>query len=254
MDKKFIVYKHTNKVNGKVYIGITSQKAERRWGKNGEKYIKDNQYFGNAIKKYGWDGFTHEILIDNLTKEKAEQYEIDLIELYESTNRDKGYNISIGGGLNIGFKFSEKSKNLMSETRKERGLAKGGNNSSAKKVICEDITFDCIKDCAQYYKINHSTMKSWLNGGRNMPLRFIEKNLKYVDEPNNQTIQNGKVRGSNNHMSKKVVCCGIIFDCIRDCAEFFKVNYSTMKCWINGSNKMPQKFKDFKLGYYEGIV
>lgn len=90
----FIVYRHTAP-NGKVYIGITCQAPVRRWRK-GESY-KHNDHFYRAINKYGWDNFKHEILFAGLTKEQAEQKEINLITLYDSTNADKGYNIEKGG-------------------------------------------------------------------------------------------------------------------------------------------------------------
>ena len=52
--EEYTVYIHTNKSNNKVYIGITKQTPERRWGKNGINY-KSTPYFYSAIKKYGWD-------------------------------------------------------------------------------------------------------------------------------------------------------------------------------------------------------
>ena len=45
---KFSVYRHTNLINGKVYIGITSQIPEKRWGKNGKNYTESIK-FNNAI-------------------------------------------------------------------------------------------------------------------------------------------------------------------------------------------------------------
>lgn len=89
----FLVYKHTNKENGKVYIGITSQEPKRRW-QNGAGYY--GTYFYNAIQKHGWDGFEHEILLEGLTKEQAEEIETDLIAKYGSANRENGYNVSLG--------------------------------------------------------------------------------------------------------------------------------------------------------------
>ena len=66
----YTVYQHTNKINNKVYIGITSRNPEERWGIDGNKY-KSSPHFYSAIKKYGWENFDHDILADNLTREQA---------------------------------------------------------------------------------------------------------------------------------------------------------------------------------------
>lgn len=91
------IYMHRNKIDGKVYIGYTTQKnLNDRWV-NGHGY-KDNDYFTNAIKKYGWENFDHIILDsgdwDVETISKKEDY---YIELYNARNREKGYNIKKGG-------------------------------------------------------------------------------------------------------------------------------------------------------------
>ena len=89
------VYKHINKINNKVYIGITQQDLKKRW-QNGYGY-KEQKYFYSAIKKYGWNNFEHIVLFDNLTEEQAIEKEIELIKQYKSNNRKYGYNISQGG-------------------------------------------------------------------------------------------------------------------------------------------------------------
>lgn len=96
----YIVYKHENLVNHKIYIGITCNAPKRRW-KAGSGY-NHNVYFYNAIKKYGWDNFKHDVLYENLTKEQAEEIEIRLIKKYNSTNKEKGYNIHPGGNSRQG--------------------------------------------------------------------------------------------------------------------------------------------------------
>lgn len=93
MKKGYCVYVHTNKTNGKRYVGITSQKPEARW-ENGYQY---NQHFSRAIEKYGWDGFRHEVLISDLTKDQACEWEKALIAQFCTQDRDKGYNIQSGG-------------------------------------------------------------------------------------------------------------------------------------------------------------
>jgi hypothetical protein len=81
--------------NGKKYIGITCRKPELRW-RNGNGYSY-NQYLKNAIEKYGWDNVAHEVLMDNLTREQAESWEIALIAQHRSNCRKYGYNIANGG-------------------------------------------------------------------------------------------------------------------------------------------------------------
>ena len=96
----YTVYLHRNKINGKVYIGITGIEAQKRWANGrGYKTKGKNQsgYFYNAIKKYGWENFDHEILYSGLTKQQAEEKEIELIRQYQSCNREYGYNIESGG-------------------------------------------------------------------------------------------------------------------------------------------------------------
>lgn len=104
--RDFVVYKHTSP-NGKVYIGLTRQKVERRW-RNGKGY-SNNEHFSRSIAKYGWDNFSHEILASELTREEAEKMEISLIALYKSNDERYGYNIE-GGGEHHDIADSTKEK------------------------------------------------------------------------------------------------------------------------------------------------
>lgn len=139
----YSLYKHTTP-NGKIYIGITSQKPEDRW-REGKGYY--NTLFYRAIKKYGWDNISHEILQTGLTKNEAEQKEIELIKAYKSNNREFGYNIENGGNCkgthseetkrkisqsNKGRVFSEETKRKM---RENHANVSGKNNPNYKKVF-----------------------------------------------------------------------------------------------------------------------
>ena len=95
VDKKWCVYIHINKINGKKYIGQTCQDLDDRW-KNGNGYQR-NPYFWNAIKKYGWDSFEHKVLSSNLTLEEANTIEEYYISLFDTTNKEYGYNMQSGG-------------------------------------------------------------------------------------------------------------------------------------------------------------
>ena len=99
--------------DGRVYIGITSRKLEHRWN-NGFGY-KGCTHFWNAIEKYGWDSFEHIVLFSDLDRAEAEEKEIELIRLYESTDPQKGFNITSGGYS--GYQISDETKAKMSAAR-----------------------------------------------------------------------------------------------------------------------------------------
>lgn len=106
----YIVYVHTNKINGKRYFGITKQSLSKRF-KNGEGY-KHSSHFYNAIQKYGWDNFDHEIIASGLSKEEAQNIEIELIQKHNTQDKQFGYNISRGGEWH---EYSDEAKERVSK-------------------------------------------------------------------------------------------------------------------------------------------
>lgn len=144
----YCVYCHTNKINGKRYIGQTKLNPIVRWGENGEGY--HSQYFGRAISKYGWNNFEHIILKDNLTQTEANYFEKLFIEQFKTTNPQYGYNISAGGehwgptipwnkGKKTGQipwnktrKYSKESIQKMSKSQKQRYTDIEQRNISSK--------------------------------------------------------------------------------------------------------------------------
>lgn len=128
-ERKYIVYLHVNRVNGKVYVGITSMEPELRW-RNGKGYNKCC-IMANAVNKYGWDNFDHIILCRTI-KERA--------ILLEKTAYYKklgiSYNIS-GGGEGAGV-MAESTKNKLRQYRGEKASMWGKKIS--KEVIAKRIT------------------------------------------------------------------------------------------------------------------
>lgn len=93
--RRYSLYVHTTPSNKK-YVGITNREPSARWRKDGKGY-RNNPYFYNAIQKYGWDNIIHNVLADNLTEEEAIKAEMELIEKLQTTDREYGYNHSLGG-------------------------------------------------------------------------------------------------------------------------------------------------------------
>jgi len=201
-NQKWSAYKHTNKINGKCYIGITSKTVEQRW-ENGLGY-KKCPHFYNAIKKYGWDSFTHEVLYNDLTKEEANSTEIRLIHYYKSNDPKFGYNVSSGGAGSTGVKASERTKKIMSannsgennpmygkhhsektkekmhsfkigkplseEHKRKLSEAKNGHNCGEKCVLCIelDLVFHSVRSAANTFGISETHISACCKGKRNL--------------------------------------------------------------------------------------
>ncbi len=113
MENHYTVYKLTDP-DGKVYIGVTGKTVEERWNK-GRGYSSGTP-IREAIRKYGWDNFQHEILCEKLTREGAEKLEKAFISYYDSSDPEKGYNRFLGG-LGKGAHMSEVTKKLSREAK-----------------------------------------------------------------------------------------------------------------------------------------
>lgn len=150
----YSVYKHTNLINNKSYIGITSQKCENRWGLNGKGYELQPKFY-HAIQKYGWDNFQHDILYTNLDKETALKIEANLIQTYNTIKN--GYNVSPYG------------------------------NVESKRIIClttQEI-FDSITEAAAYGKVSDSNLSHYLKGEWDTcgELNGIKLTWEFLDYP-----------------------------------------------------------------------
>jgi len=125
------VYKATNKLNGKMYIGITTRMLCQRKAKHfysARTRTNECTHFCNAIRKYGEDVFEWSIIEENIEDFNEllarEQY---YIKKYNSV--EDGYNLSYGGKGSYGYKWNEEDKAKQSETLKEYFI---NNPESAK--------------------------------------------------------------------------------------------------------------------------
>jgi len=148
----YIVYMHENKENHKKYIGITKQSLKKR-SRKGEGY-KGCSKFYSAIQKYGWNNFKHIILFRGLTKEEAEQKEIELIKEY-NTQID-GYNIANGGSASV---MTEETKEKLSRANSNNNRSIAFNLPSGKTIIFKDI-----KEAVERTKLDKKYIKDCCDG------------------------------------------------------------------------------------------
>ena len=150
-----IIYKITNNINNKIYIGQTTRTLEERIA---EHKRKRNPLISKAIKKYGIENFSIEIIDKASTINKLNEKEFYYIKKYNSI-APNGYNQCEGGGNTIGYKHTEEAKAKMSEKRKGRKLTEEWKNkignSQKKKVINIDTgeVFNSVKEASEYYNL-----------------------------------------------------------------------------------------------------
>lgn len=89
------IYKITNKINGKVYIGQTMRNIKERF--NEYQSLKTNPYLKKSFNKHGIDNFSFEVIHETKNLSELNDLEILYIKQFDSTNRGKGYNLDAGG-------------------------------------------------------------------------------------------------------------------------------------------------------------
>lgn len=115
-----VVYCATNSHNGKKYVGITGQSLPRRISEHRGRMLRgDRQHkFYLALRKYGFDAFTWDILAETNSEQELKNLEIAFIEQFGSYRA--GYNSTPGGDM-----VSPETKQLLSNIHKGRTVTWG---------------------------------------------------------------------------------------------------------------------------------
>lgn len=152
-----IIYKVTNLVNGKIYIGQTVQDFDKRMNSHlsnskCNKYI--TKYFHKAIRKYGRDNFIWEIIEYCNSKKELNEMEFHYIKQYNSF-LPNGYNMTLGGEGSLGRLWSKSMRLKVSESKKGKPL------SEDHKKLLSDIRKGKKKSKEHVIKVAESNSKIW---------------------------------------------------------------------------------------------
>lgn len=112
-----VIYKITNLVNNKIYVGKTKRRLEKRFA----EHAKRNYLIGYAIRKYGANNFKREILAKCETNDLANEMERYFIKLFDC-KVPNGYNLTDGGDGARGCPCSEERRKKVSAALKGRHL------------------------------------------------------------------------------------------------------------------------------------
>jgi group I intron endonuclease len=146
--KAYCVYKWTNNISTKAYIGVSND-VQRRW----KKHIADarrgsSAAFHRAIRKYIQSSWTREILVDGLSFEEACVVEQQLIRAH-NTLAPNGYNLTEGGLGLKGHHFSEEHRNHLKWSPERKALvldryAQGYHPSKGKQNAKGNVRSDLV--------------------------------------------------------------------------------------------------------------
>lgn len=198
------IYKITNLINGKCYIGQTTRSVEERV--KGSFSYKGCTFLKKAFDKYGFDNFKIETLEECGSVEELNFLEQYYIKHFDSTNKKIGYNICTGGqsGPMVGRKHTKCTKIKISNFRKgskaslktkqalsisKQGIKNpmygktGSTHHNSKKIICVELNkiFGSIWEASRQLNLFAQNIHKVLNGKRNSCGGFT---FKYIEDTN----------------------------------------------------------------------
>lgn len=233
MNDMWSVYKHTSP-SGKVYIGITKN-IKHRWRNNGAGY-KGSTRIHNAIIKYGWDNFKHEILFSGLSRKDACLKEIELIEYYHSTDIKYGYNLQSGGQS---FISNEESRRKISNALKGHTVTEDTKaklrQARSKPIVCleNNIVYENCDKAAEMLGLSNTSIGKVTNGK--------QENCGGLHFAKMEDFIRGELPVFNAKPSqyKKVRCVsnGLIFNNISEASKMTGISRRAISYACNGRYK-----------------
>ncbi|OLF32228.1 GIY-YIG nuclease family protein [Staphylococcus sp. 47.1] len=144
---EYEVYKISNDINDKLYIGITSCGAINRFN----QHKKAKSYIGKAIRKHGANHFKIEVIDTAETKQEIMDKEVYWVDYYDSFNN--GYNLTVGGeGISLNYRIQiqldKRQKQFISyvEKENEKPIDIDGHEAMVKMILINLIRCYLISD------------------------------------------------------------------------------------------------------------
>ena len=247
------IYKITNLVNNKAYIGQTKQPVETRWDAHIYSAFRENDdnryYLHKAINKYGIENFTFEI-IEEVPNTKLDEREIYWIAKYHTYRYDElgnqSYNLTRGGKGHWQFEtdvliksFYEHNEHLTNTCRdigcseptlikalQEKGLHGKGHQTAVYQISLTDGSiirqFDSLMDIQKYFHVKQTAITDAINGR--------QKTLGGYAWCKVENYPNFKLEEHIDNKYKKIICVetNLQFNTIQDAGKWVYENgYTT---------------------------
>lgn len=219
MEKSYVIYKVTNKINGKIYIGKTYDFEKRK-----REHILDKNCdipFHRALKKYGLENFEWEIIDSANSNEeiiRKEIYWIKALNTCVNFKDSNGYNITLGG--------------------------EGGTSWNSRAVVQFNLDGSYVNEyvsCA-HASIETGVARHGINDAANGKAQFAGKYLwKYKDEWNGNNIEPYVKKASVRKVSiMQIDLNGFvvnIFDSVTQASKFTGISRTNISSCLNSSKR-----------------
>ncbi len=234
-----IIYKITNKINGKIYIGQTTRTAASRFTEHCTGSSKC-RYLRHALDKYGRDSFSLEVIGTYASSQDLNLAEEYWIEYFQSLAPD-GYNLQSGGyfGLPCGetkklLSQKAKERKVSADTRKKISLRMAGAGNPRYGVRMSQETKDKIAAANRH------------------PVYFGPKNdLRHGTEFKQACAARVTLR---NHKQVIDLTSGIVFDSVKSLAASCGIPYSTLVSRLNGGLENNTRFRYVGSNAFQSIL
>lgn len=227
---EMIVYKITNNINGKVYIGQTTRSLSYRWSCHCT-LTSHCHAINAAIKKYGKENFTVEQIDVAATREELDQKEIFWIKHYDSMSPN-GYNLHSGGEHH---EVSEETRQKISNANKGRKLSEECRLKISKAHKGRRRTVEQRKKLSEHWK------EQWKNVDFANKMSKIRKEFCNNPEWKNKVSNSlkGKFLGGNSPLAKKILCVetNVTYSCASEAMRLLNVCDSSIRLCCNGKYK-----------------
>ena len=259
-----LIYKFTNRVNNKVYIGQTTQSLQQRVNRHLQQ-LNDETYFHRALKKYSINNFNIEIIEQNIPLNELDNREIFWIKYYDSYyTSNKGYNLTKGGQWGTSSQLicgsaEAEIKDLIKNSQltfKQIGDLFGVSlscisNINTGKTFYEDNLDYPIRDTIQHTKLNNELVYQIIEYLKNSNLSIIDIGLtlgisdftvgeinrgknswcpKDIQYPIRKSVQQNTYQNKINKNQVQEICYKLIFtsDTINEIAKQYNLGKNTV--------------------------
>lgn len=251
------IYKITNKINNKIYIGKTYNKTiYDRFNRHiKEANPKHPILLDRAIYKYGSNNFIIEQIDEATSLEELNQKEKYWITYYNSTNRNIGYNLTKGGdGGNTYFNKSENELNLIKQKISNANI--GINNGMSKQIKAlnidtnEIIHFNTLNEACKYF--NHKQKQTFIKYCEHKGICLWKEKWTFAYENDNfiTNLPRKYNRSLNNGTKIKLIDLDTneekIFYSITKLCEYLNISHNIIK-FVNNEYIYDAAYKIIKL-------